>query len=34
MFLIGPDKNIKAMPIYPMSSDRNFDEILRNLAMI
>jgi len=29
VFLIGPDKKIKAMLIYPMSSGRNFDEILR-----
>jgi alkyl hydroperoxide reductase subunit AhpC len=31
VFLIGPDKKIKAMLIYPMSSGRNFDEILRLL---
>ncbi len=31
VFLIGPDKRIKAMLIYPMSSGRNFDEILRLL---
>ena len=31
VFLIGPDKKIKAMLIYPMSSGRNFDEILRIL---
>ena len=31
VFLIGPDKQIKAMLIYPMSSGRNFDEILRIL---
>jgi thioredoxin-dependent peroxiredoxin len=29
VFLIGPDKKIKAMLIYPMSSGRNFDEVLR-----
>jgi alkyl hydroperoxide reductase subunit AhpC len=29
VFLIGPDKRIKAMLIYPMSSGRNFDEVLR-----
>ncbi len=29
VFLIGPDKLIKAMLIYPMSSGRNFDEVLR-----
>ncbi len=31
VFLIGPDKKIRAMLIYPMSSGRNFDEILRLL---
>jgi len=31
VFLVGPDKTIKAMLIYPMSSGRNFDEILRLL---
>ncbi len=31
VFLIGPDKKIKAMLIYPMSSGRNFDQILRLL---
>ena len=31
VFLIGPDKRIKAMLVYPMSSGRNFDEILRLL---
>ena len=31
VFLIGPDKKIKAMFTYPMSSGRNFDEVLRLL---
>lgn len=31
VFIIGPDKKIKAMLIYPMTSGRNFDEILRLL---
>jgi C-terminal domain of 1-Cys peroxiredoxin len=31
VFLIGPDKKIKAMLTYPMSSGRNFDEVLRLL---
>lgn len=31
VFLIGPDKKIKAMLVYPMSSGRNFDEVLRLL---
>ncbi len=29
VFIIGPDKNIKLMMIYPMTTGRNFDEILR-----
>jgi len=31
VFVIGPDKRIKAMLTYPMSTGRNFDEILRLL---
>ncbi len=31
VFLVGPDKKVKAMLIYPMSTGRNFDEILRLL---
>jgi thioredoxin-dependent peroxiredoxin len=31
VYLIGPDKKIRAMLIYPMSSGRNFDEVLRLL---
>src|SRR5262249_34311809 len=31
VFLIGPDHKIKAILIYPMSSGRNFDEVLRLL---
>ena len=34
VFLIGPDKKIKLMLIYPMSSGRNFDEVLRALDSI
>lgn len=29
VFIIGPDKKIKAQLVYPMSSGRNFDEVLR-----
>ena len=29
VYLIGPDKLIKAMLVYPMSTGRNFDEVLR-----
>jgi alkyl hydroperoxide reductase subunit AhpC len=29
VFVIGPDKKIKLMLIYPMSVGRNFDEVLR-----
>jgi len=31
VFLIGPDKAVKAMITYPMSTGRNFDEVLRLL---
>lgn len=33
-FIIGPDKQIKLMLIYPMTVGRNFDEILRALDSI
>ena len=29
VFVIGPDKKIKLILVYPMSAGRNFDEILR-----
>jgi alkyl hydroperoxide reductase subunit AhpC len=29
VFVIGPDKRIKLMLTYPMTTGRNFDEILR-----
>ncbi len=29
VFIIGPDKKIKLMITYPMSTGRNFDEVLR-----
>src|SRR5271169_3095445 len=31
VFVIGPDKRVKAMLTYPMTSGRNFDEVLRLL---
>jgi thioredoxin-dependent peroxiredoxin len=31
VFIIGPDKKIKMMMVYPMSSGRNFDEVMRVL---
>ncbi len=29
VFIIGPDKKVKMVMVYPMSTGRNFDEILR-----
>ena len=29
VFIVGPDKKVKAMLTYPMSTGRNFDEVLR-----
>ena len=29
VFVIGPDKKIKLILVYPMSTGRNFDEMLR-----
>jgi thioredoxin-dependent peroxiredoxin len=34
VFVIGPDKKIKLMLIYPMSTGRNFAEVLRALDSI
>ncbi len=31
VFVIGPDKKIKLLLVYPMSTGRNFDEVLRVL---
>lgn len=34
VFLIGPDKKIKLILAYPMTTGRNFDEILRSIDSI
>jgi alkyl hydroperoxide reductase subunit AhpC len=34
VFVVGPDKKIKAMLTYPMSTGRNFDEVLRILDSV
>lgn len=34
VFIVGPDKKIKLMLSYPMSTGRNFDEVLRVLDSI
>ena len=34
VFIVGPDKKVKAMLIYPMSTGRNFDEVMRLLDSI
>ena len=34
VFVVGPDKKIKLMLVYPMSTGRNFDEVLRVLDSI
>ena len=34
VFIIGPDKHIKLTITYPMSTGRNFDEVLRVLDSV
>lgn len=34
VYIIGPDKKIRAMLLYPMSSGRNFDEVVRLLDSV
>ena len=34
VFIVGPDKKIKVMFTYPMSTGRNFDEVLRALDSV
>ncbi|MGV1754953.1 peroxiredoxin [Agrobacterium sp. CG674] len=34
VFLIGPDKKIKLILAYPMTTGRNFDEILRSIDSV
>jgi thioredoxin-dependent peroxiredoxin len=34
VFIVGPDKKVKATLTYPMSTGRNFDEVLRLLDSI
>ncbi len=33
VFIIGPDKKIKLILVYPMTVGRNFDEVLRVIEL-
>jgi thioredoxin-dependent peroxiredoxin len=34
VYLIGPDKRVKLILVYPMTTGRNFDEVLRVIYSI
>src|SRR5207237_2356170 len=34
VFVVGPDKKIKLMLVYPMTTGRNFDEVLRSIDSV
>src|ERR1700740_2505680 len=34
VFVIGPDKKVKLLMVYPMTTGRNFQEILRSIASL
>ena len=34
VFIVGPDKKIKLILVYPMTTGRNFDEVLRVIELV